>query len=270
MRETRHRAAAIALAALAMAASGCNGRRAEEEAKAEAARKVEAARQAEEARRDAERATKLAEALQTLKGLPGVGDAARETFATVRKNSPSKFKSDIGEMERCHLEQIGPAVKAALERRYLEVGPPVAECLVSMEALQERWMSRLLASLKDDTRPAPSEREQKIESALLDMSAATLKVAAEMLREMLDYGPPDVRLATFEAIAAKVPTEKGGWKWTHALLQRGYAGENVQAAKAKMAARLKELGVPLEPPSPSPAPSPEATGSPAAGPAPAR
>ena len=237
-------AALFVAIALAVAATACEGKK-EPEPKAQSA---------EDTRREAERATRLAEALKALEAAMPATEQSRQDFATLRKQAPARFHADIEELERC---PIDGALKAAVEKRYPHVAGPAVVCMNSMQALLTRARATLLSSLlSGKPTTASSQRDDKVQTALVESAAATHKMATALVGLMIDYGPPDVRLSTFEAIASTLPpADSRDGEVPRALLQRSHAGENVKELKEKMAARMKELAVPLEPAQPSPTPA---------------
>jgi hypothetical protein len=242
-------AAVVVLAAIAVTAPACRPAGPEAAktptASPQSAPRAEASPSPDEEKRRAS----LAEAIKGVE--PPTDDVkARRKFAEMRKASPKKYQADLDAVARCYLEQLRQAQEAAVQKHYAEVAAPASECLLSMEALHDRFVSALLKNMKDP-QWVPSERDQGIENALQDLALSNIKRAQAWLLLMIESGPPDVRSATFEAIASGLPADVERASISRTILQSGYALENVGAAKQKMGDRLKALGIPLQPPSPS-------------------
>ncbi len=232
-------------AALTLACDRGRKEQLEEQARAEAARK------AEEGRHEAARAAQLANLLKDFEPQP-VTEKARRDFASARARAPKRLRDDIPEVEKCYLEKIDAARKATFEKRFEDVGGPAAECMNAMAALHLRSLQRLVDDLKSDT--LPPAHEQEMANRLLDLAKTILDASANLLRLVLAYGPPDARLATFEAIASRHPSGGEAGRWSRTLLQAAYAEETAAALKETMAARMSALKVPLEEPAPATSP----------------
>jgi hypothetical protein len=245
----RRSAALFALVLLIASAAACQGT--PQAPAADAAATAAAAREAENARNERERATKLAEALKPLQAAASKANASDADLATLLKSAPSRFHADIKQIEGCRIDE---AINGAVAQQYMTVPVPAVECFASMQALVQRARTTLLNRVLDNAPSSP--REDAIESSIIDLARSNSVMATTLITMMIDYGPPDVRLATFEAVAGRLSApDSADGDALKALLQRSYAGEHMTDQKEKMASRMKGLGVPLEA-APTPAPAP--------------
>jgi hypothetical protein len=92
--------------------------------------------------------------------------------------------------------------------------------------------------------------------ALLKLQNATRDFHYSLMVLLVDHGPEDARAAAFDTAAAELAKRAAAGATTETLasvLRRAHEGEKTALSKARMAARLKELGVPLDAASPAPA-----------------
>lgn len=239
----------VGLVVLLGVGSACNGRKAEEARAAAARAQAEAARRAE----NEKQAEALGRALVQITD-PLSPAKAREDFKLARTKAPARHHDAIAKLETCQADGIEQVQKAAEQKGYATIATVAVGCIVSMEDLRAEARRALLQQLLSDKPTTDDGRE----TALLKLQNATRDTYVDVMILLLDLGPEEARAAAFDAAAAEVAKRAAAGTKQEALeaiLQRAHKGEKTPESKARMSARLKELGVPLTVASPAPAPA---------------
>jgi hypothetical protein len=208
----------------------------------------EAAARAEEQKREVERAAGLAESLKKYTANVNVAEA-RKDFEVMRQRLPKDRHARVAKLEGCQVDGIEQVQKAAAQEGYDTIATVAVGCVTSMQALFIEERTAMLRAVLAGSGQGAGDTQL----SLLKVLGSTRDAHTELLTLLVDRGPRKAREAAFGAIAqelSRTAEVQGAGDILKPLLQRAHAAEQLAEPKARMAAKLNELGVPLEVPSP--------------------